>query len=283
MINRESYIIGCFIQDKATHVFLPKIKSYWFEGWNKEIIEFMQLSYLNNNPIDLVSLARQFKGKAYELTQFTNSYAYSTDLKHYLFELDIEYKKTQLIEKLSGLNTLNTLDIILKDIDLITQEANITIDKEPLPMSKVTAKVVDDLEQQMQRGEKLMGITTGWRMLDKYIGGWNKGNLVIVAGRPGCFDGDQLIHTKRGLTKIKDINTNDYVLSYNEKRDINEWRKVLARPLHETTPDRMFKITLKDGTVIKVTENHEFFTGSAYMKIKDFLLPLLNENDLEKN
>jgi replicative DNA helicase len=185
MINRESYIIGCLIQDKATHVFLPKIKPYWFEGWNKEIIEFMQLSYLNNNPIDLVSLARQFKGKAFELTQFTNSYAYSTDLKHYLFELDIEYKKTQLIEKLSGLNTFNTLDLILKDIDLITQEANITIDKEPLPMSKVTAKVIDDLEQQMQRGEKLMGITTGWRMLDKYIGGWNKGNLVIIAGRPG--------------------------------------------------------------------------------------------------
>lgn len=185
MMNRESYILGCFLMDKSTHVFLPKIKSFWFEGWNKEIIEFMQISYLNNTPIDLVSLARQFKGKAFELSQFTNSYSYSSDLRHYLFELDIEHKKGSLIAKLSKLDTLNTLDVILNDLQKMTTEAQITIEREPLPMSKVTAKVIDDLEQQMKRGEKLMGISTGWRLLDKYIGGWNKGNLIIVAGRPG--------------------------------------------------------------------------------------------------
>lgn len=269
--------------DKSTHVFLPKIKSYWFEGFNKEVIDFMQLCYLNNQPIDLLNCSRHFKGKAYDLVQFTNAYSYSTDLKHYLFELDVEHKKGTLIEKLSKLNTLNTLDVILDDLQKLTTEAQITIEREPLPMSKVTAKVIDDLEQQMKRGEKLMGISTGWRLLDKYIGGWNKGNLVIVAGRPGCFNGEQLIHTKKGLTKIKNITTNDYVLSYNEKKDSNEWRRVLARPLHETTPDKMFKITLKDGTIIKVTENHEFFTGSSYMKIKDFLLPLLHGKNLESN
>lgn len=269
--------------DANTHVFLPKINSKWFEGWHQEIIEFMKLSYLNNNPIDLVSLASHFKGKAFELSKFTNSYAYSSNLKHYIIELDINYKKRILIEKLSELDTNNPLDIILTDIEKITTDAHINISGEPLPMSKVTAKVIDDLEVQMKRGNKLMGLSTGWKFLDKYIGGWNIGNLVIIAGRPGCFDGEQLIHTKKGLTKIKDITTDDYVLSYNEKKDSNEWRKVLARPLHKTTPDKMFKITLKDGTVIKVTENHEFFTGSAYMKIKDFLLPLLNGKNLESN
>lgn len=171
--------------DKSTHVYLPKIKSYWFEGFNKDVIDFMQLCYLNNQPIDLLNCSRHFKGKAYDLVQFTNAYSYSSDLKHYLFELDVEHKKGTLIEKLSKLNTLNTLDIILDDLQKLTTEAQITIEREPLPMSKVTAKVIDDLEQQMKRGEKLMGISTGWRLLDKYIGGWNKGNLVIVAGRPG--------------------------------------------------------------------------------------------------
>jgi intein/homing endonuclease len=72
-------------------------------------------------------------------------------------------------------------------------------------------------------------------------------------------------------------------LSYNEEKDINEWKYVLATPIHITTPDRMFKITLKDGTVIKVTENHEFYTGTEYVKIKDFIVPLMNGEDLEKN
>jgi replicative DNA helicase len=31
----------------------------------------------------------------------------------------------------------------------------------------------------------MTGIPTGWRYLDKYIGGWNKGNMVVIAGRPG--------------------------------------------------------------------------------------------------
>ena len=99
-MNREHYIIGTFIVDKQSHVLLPKINSNWFDGWNKEIIEFMKICYLNNQPIDLVNLARQFKGKAFELSQFSNSYAHSTYLKHYLFELDIMYKKNNMISKL---------------------------------------------------------------------------------------------------------------------------------------------------------------------------------------
>jgi len=112
---------------------------------------------------------------------------------------------------------------------------------------------------------------------------WNRGELVVVTGIPGCFDKDQLVHTKRGVVPISQIKVGDYALSYNEEKDINEWKYVLATPIHKTTPDRMFKITLKDGTVIKVTENHEFFTGTGYMKIKDFIVPLMNGKDLEEN
>ena len=105
---------------------------------------------------------------------------------------------------------------------------------------------------------------------------WSRGELAVVTGIPGCFDKEQLVHTKRGVVPIGEITTEDMVLSYNEKKKINEWRQVLATPIHQTTPDRMFKIKLKDGTIIKVTENHEFYTGTEYVKIKDLLLPLLN-------
>jgi twinkle protein len=112
---------------------------------------------------------------------------------------------------------------------------------------------------------------------------WNRGELVVVTGIPGCFDKNQLVHTKRGAIPISQIKVGDYALSYNEEKDINEWKYILATPIHKTTPDRMFKITLKDGTVIKVTENHEFYTGTGYMKIKDFIVPLMNGKDLEEN
>lgn len=112
---------------------------------------------------------------------------------------------------------------------------------------------------------------------------WSRGELGVVSGIPGCFGPNQLIHTKRGVVPISEITTEDHVLSYNEHLKINEWRKVLATPVHETTQEKMFRITLKDGTVIEVTENHEFYTGMGYVKIKDLLLSSQHGKNMETN
>lgn len=154
---------------------------------------------------------------------------------------------------------------------------------QPIPIKEIARtseyiqQVVDFSKSGYPRGE-----TVAMTQTDKHLT-WNKGELVVLTGVPGCFDKDQLIHTKRGVVPISEVKVGDYVLSYNEERDINQWKYVLATPIHKTTPDRMFKITLKDGTIIKVTENHEFYTGTGYVKIKDFIVSLLNGEDLEKN
>jgi len=126
------------------------------------------------------------------------------------------------------------------------------------------------------------GATVAMNDTDKLLS-WNRGELVVCSGVPGCFDKEQLIHTRRGVVPISEITTKDYVLSYNQDKDINEWRRVLATPIHKTTPDKMYKITMKDGTIIKVTENHEFFTGVSYLQIKDLLLSLKNDKNMEEN
>lgn len=90
-------------------------------------------------------------------------------------------------------------------------------------------------------------------------------------GLPQCFTKDQLIHTDKGIKPISMIQVGDKVLSYNLSSKINEYKQVLATPSH-TTKQKILKIKMKDGTVIKVTENHLFFTGASYVKIKDLLL-----------
>jgi twinkle protein len=156
-------------------------------------------------------------------------------------------------------------------------------DAKPLPITEISS-AVDYLSivNSFRTDGYPVGAHVDMSETDEHLS-WSRGELVVVTGIPGCFDKDQLVHTKRGVIPISQIKVGDYALSYNEEKDINEWKYVLATPIHRTTPDRMFKITLKDGTVIKVTENHEFFTGTEYMKIKDFIIPLLNEKDLEEN
>lgn len=118
--------------------------------------------------------------------------------------------------------------------------------------------------------------------LDTHIS-FMEGQLTIVTGIPGCFTKEQKVHTSTGVKDISEIKINDKVLSYNHRKRINEFKLVTNTIKHETHTDRLFKIKLKDGTVIKVTENHEFFNGMDYVKIKDLILPLLNANKNMEN
>jgi len=117
------------------------------------------------------------------------------------------------------------------------------------------------------------GTTTHFHSLDPYLK-WRDGFFYGLTGYPGCFYGGQKVHTKSGVKCIKDIKAGEYVLSHNHKNKVNEWRMVTDTHKFKEHKDRLFEIKLKDGTKIRVTENHEFFNGHKYVKIKDILLSL---------
>lgn len=92
-------------------------------------------------------------------------------------------------------------------------------------------------------------------------------------GFPGCFTKEQLVITDNGNKAISEIKIGDKVLSYNHELLINEYKTVINTPIHKTD-DKIYKIKMKDGTIIKVTENHLFWTGQSYVKIEELLLSL---------
>ncbi len=76
--------------------------------------------------------------------------------------------------------------------------------KEPESIVKVTNKVVDHIVDNSLNGGALTGKQTGWRYLDKYIGGYNEGDLIVIAGRPGMGK------TAIALTLTKDFAKYNY-------------------------------------------------------------------------
>ena len=109
---------------------------------------------------------------------------------------------------------------------------------------------------------------------------WLTGHYATVTGSPTCFTKDTLIHTSLGVKKISEINVGEYVLSYNHDKRFNEYRIVTDTPISKVHDGKLYKIKMKDGTVIKATNNHEFFTGTEYVKIEKILLSL--NNNLKK-
>ena len=56
--------------------------------------------------------------------------------------------------------------------------------KEPVPVSELMGSVLEALEQRIEAGGAISGLSTGFSDLDKETTGLHPGNLVIVAGRP---------------------------------------------------------------------------------------------------
>jgi hypothetical protein len=120
------------------------------------------------------------------------------------------------------------------------------------------------------------GVEPGFKLdepFDEYIR-WETGRLAVVTGVPSCFTEEQLIHTSAGVKKIADIKEGDNVLSYSHEKKIEQYRTVLRVNKFDVHTDKLYKINLKDGTIIKVTGSHKFFTGIEYLQIEKILLSL---------
>jgi replicative DNA helicase len=80
-----------------------------------------------------------------------------------------------------------------KTVDTVMDEAEKSIfgiserriKKDLQPIQQVLSEVYDRVDRMSQRGDEIMGVPTGLIDLDRLLGGLQKSDLLIVAGRPG--------------------------------------------------------------------------------------------------
>ena len=101
---------------------------------------------------------------------------------------------------------------------------------------------------------------------------YNSGKRFIVnQGGSRCFSGDQLVITETGSKPISEIQKDDKVLTP------NGFKKVIAT--HKMVNSKTsIKIKLKNGKIIRCTEDHLFYFRGDWISIKD-ILSLLNETN----
>ena len=92
-----------------------------------------------------------------------------------------------------------------------------------------------------------------------------------LQGSGGCFGKDQLVITDKGSKPISEITTSDTVLSYNEKTRLKEWKKVTETHIHQNTK-KCYRIQLRNGKIIKATEDHEFYFGETWIELRYYLI-----------
>jgi replicative DNA helicase len=186
-MNIERMILSNVLFYNDAKHFLPRINKNWFtDKVSVKLIEVMTDMYYNNIEIDYVSLSQHFERKeVIEIIQLQQEASGIMDLKPHLLQLEYEYIKRQVVAGVLALNIEKDLEGLIGDIQKVLDETTFSTHKEPSSIVKVTNKVVDQIVYNAEKGGTLTGKPTGWQFLDKYIGGYNEGDLIVMAGRPG--------------------------------------------------------------------------------------------------
>tara|TARA_Y100000310_G_scaffold305463_1_gene345635 strand:- start:53 stop:2350 length:2298 start_codon:yes stop_codon:yes gene_type:complete len=96
-----------------------------------------------------------------------------------------------------------------------------------------------------------------------------KPSNIFLYGKTGCISGDSLVYTNKGYVKIKDIDENSNVLSFNTKTKQYEWSPFIF--LRFNNQSILLKITLENGYELTVTKDHPLLDNNLNWKKADEL------------
>lgn len=122
------------------------------------------------------------------LTQITEAPASPTTYREYIRIIKTMSHKRRLAAILEEANEMVTSEQDPEEVIQFLQNQFMknrsTRRKELTPISVALEKIFIDIADRTENGNKIGGMSTGFNTLDNTIGGLNKGDLVVIAGRP---------------------------------------------------------------------------------------------------
>ncbi len=90
-----------------------------------------------------------------------------------------------------------------------------------------------------------------------------------LAAKFGCnsFTTNTLVNAKKGLVAIQDVKIGDFVWTYNEESQVNEYKQV-THLIKRTNEYRLIAIHLEDNSIIETTELHPFYSNGKWVDAK---------------
>ncbi len=152
-----------------------------------------------NEPIDYLTLSRELQdmrvleeigGPAY-LTSLVNNTPSSVHAEVYgrLVERASIRRKmlvaTDAIRKLAMDEEMPIDKVISESEEALFSVSGSQIKREFVPVWEAASEYYDEMEKLLAAGHGMVGLPTGFRALDGLLGGFQKSDLIVFAGRPG--------------------------------------------------------------------------------------------------
>ena len=199
-IDIERIVLGALMIDKDAFSIVSEIlhPETFYEPRNQKVYSAIQHLSFNENPVDIMTVTEELKrqgtledvgGPAYIL-ELSSHVASSAHIEYHAKILAQKFLARQLISFASVIETKAFDETI--DVDELMQEAEGSLfelsqknmRQDYTQIDPVVKQAVEILQKAAANKGCLTGIPTGYAKLDDYTSGWQRSDLVIIAGRP---------------------------------------------------------------------------------------------------
>jgi replicative DNA helicase len=197
---QQSILAICVTQAKSAKDIISQLSTFHFEvGTNSRIflaIKEIIAKEIEPNTIALLNHSKNTntcsKQDVLELSQWSNQLTYNENVSDLLIIIKDEYIKIQILKSaqavsqkiVEGNDGLSTaLEAINEIRSIIDQEVDSSKTLTPLQMMINESEAYDRRAILVHLG-KATGVDTGLRVMNQFTGGWQKGELIVMAARP---------------------------------------------------------------------------------------------------
>lgn len=199
-IDMEEAVLGAIMLEKEaviTILDILKAESFYKDSHRKI---FKAISDLNAReyPVDLYTVTEELRahnelesvGGPVYLTQLTSKVVSAANVDFHARIVAQKYIQRELIRVSTEIqtrsfdDTWDVTELLDYSENELFQIAEGNIKREVSPINMVIKDAIREIEEAGKREDALVGIPSGYTRLDRLTSGWQKSELVIIAGRP---------------------------------------------------------------------------------------------------
>jgi replicative DNA helicase len=201
-IDLEEAVLGAVLLEKhAIYKVANRLQADMFYlDAHRDIWEAVMHLYLQQMPLDILTVTQELKkqqkldavGGAYYITKLTNRVSSAANIEFHSMIVIQKYVQRELI-RMSGDMIRDAFDESADALELLDRSfvqhyelhSVIMGQKGLVEWGEILDRTVKELEERGKADVTVAGITTGSATMDRLMGGWQNGNLYILAARTG--------------------------------------------------------------------------------------------------
>lgn len=199
-VDLEEAVLGAIMLESsacATALSLIKSPEVFYKDQHKVIFRAIQTLYAGNKPVDIRTVVEQLKsqgeldnaGGAHYIVGLTNIVSSSANMEYHIAVVQEKWLRREMIRLSSQViresyeeteDVFDSIDTYMLSVMGLYNSINVSSAEQIGAIAKRNAEIIRN-----STNTDMIGLPSGFRNIDHVTNGWQAGDLIIVAGRPG--------------------------------------------------------------------------------------------------